>query len=325
MTRDCDAPAANGPAPSASPAPSGPLAPSASPASPATGQLYPRYPGYTPRRDGGLAAYETVLARAGFTPVAGIDEAGRGACAGPLVVAAVVLEPASIRRMPGLADSKLLSPQAREDAYAEVLRRAVDWHVVVIGSDQIDATGLHVCNVSGMRRAFAGLRSKPGYVLTDGFPVRGLGAPALAVWKGDRVTASVAAASILAKVSRDRMMRDLHERYPQYGFDRHKGYVTEEHVRALEQHGPCPVHRYSFVNVVAAAGPSDRATVTTVADPTDPTDPVDPDPPRPEVADQEVADQEVAAVGSVEVIEALVASGLSPAGAPGLDERRMDS
>jgi ribonuclease HII len=332
MTRDCDAPAANGPAPSAPPAPSGPLAPSAPPAPPATGQLYPRYPGYTPRRDGGLAAYETVLARAGFTPVAGIDEAGRGACAGPLVVAAVVLEPASIRRMPGLADSKLLSPQAREDAYAEVLRRAVDWHVVVIGSDVIDATGLHVCNVSGMRRAFAGLRSKPGYVLTDGFPVRGLGTPALAVWKGDRVTASVAAASILAKVSRDRMMRDLHERYPQYGFDRHKGYVTDEHVRALEQHGPCPVHRYSFVNVVAAASPSDRATVTTVADPTDPTDPtdstdradwadpVDPDPPRPEVADQEVA-----AVGSAEVIEALVASGLSPAGAPGQNERRMDS
>jgi ribonuclease HII len=260
-----------------------------------------------------------VLARAGFTPVAGIDEAGRGACAGPLVVAAVVLEPASIRRMPGLADSKLLSPQAREDAYAEVLRRAVDWHVVVIGSDVIDATGLHVCNVAGMRRAFAGLRTKPGYVLTDGFPVRGLGAPALAVWKGDRVTASVAAASILAKVSRDRMMRDLHERYPQYGFDRHKGYVTDEHVRALEQHGPCPVHRYSFVNVVAAAGPSDRASVTAVAtdpaDRVDPADLADPDPPRPGVA----------AVGSVEVIEALVASGLSPAGASGQNERRMDS
>jgi ribonuclease HII len=318
MTRDCDAPAASGPAPSVPSAPPPPQAPSALPApsvlcapsAPAVqvtpvGQLYPRYPGYTPRRDGGLAAYETVLARAGFTPVAGIDEAGRGACAGPLVVAAVVLEPASIRQMPGLADSKLLSPQAREDAYAEVLRRALDWHVVVIGSDQIDATGLHVCNVSGMRRAFAGLRTKPGYVLTDGFPVRGLGAPALAVWKGDRVTASVAAASVLAKVSRDRMMRDLHERYPQYGFDRHKGYVTDEHVRALEQHGPGPVHRYSFVNVVAAAGPSDRAAVTTVAA-------------------QEAGEAEAEA-GSVEAIEALVASGLSPAGVPGQNERRMDS
>jgi ribonuclease HII len=212
-----------------------------------------RYPGHTPRRDAGLAAYEAVLARAGFAPVAGIDEAGRGACAGPLVVAAVVLEVASIRRIAGLADSKLLSPQAREDAYAEVLRRAVDWHVVVIGADQIDAVGLHVCNVAGMRRAFAGLRAKPGYVLTDGFEVRGLGVPGLAVWKGDRVTASVAAASVVAKVSRDRMMRDLHERYPQYGFDQHKGYVTDDHVRALAEHGPSPAHRHSFVNVVKAA------------------------------------------------------------------------
>jgi len=222
------------------------------------GSLYPRYPGYTPRRDGGLGAYEVVLARAGFAPVAGIDEAGRGACAGPLVVAAVVLDPARIRRIRGLADSKLLTAAAREEAYAEVLRWAIDWHVVVIGSDQIDTTGLHVCNVAGMRRAFAGLRCQPGYVLTDGFPVRGLPVPALAVWKGDRVTASVAAASVVAKVSRDRMMRDLHERYPLYGFDRHKGYNTDEHVRALTEHGPCPVHRYSFVNVnraVAASGP----------------------------------------------------------------------
>jgi ribonuclease HII len=236
--------------------------------------LYPRHPGYTPRRDAGLGAYETALARAGFTPVAGIDEAGRGACAGPLVVAAVVLDPASIRRIHGLADSKLLSPAAREDAYSEVLRWALDWHVVVIGSDQIDAIGLHVCNVSGMRRAFAGLRCQPGYVLTDGFPVRGLGVPALAVWKGDQVTASVAAASVVAKVSRDRMMRDLHERYPWYGFDRHKGYNTDEHVRALTEHGPCPVHRYSFVNVRAAGtptGPLDPAPI----DPTDPTDPAD--------------------------------------------------
>ena len=259
--------------------------------------LFPRYPGYTPRRDGGLAAYETVLARAGFAPVAGIDEAGRGACAGPLVVAAVVLDPASIRRMPGLADSKLLSPQAREEAYEQVLRRALDWHVVVIGSDQIDATGLHVCNVSGMRRACAGLRAKPGYVLTDGFPVRGLGAPALAVWKGDRVTASVAAASVLAKGSRDRMMRDLHERYPQYGFDRHKGYVTDEHVSALAEHGPSPVHRYSFVNVVRAAAQSgpNAAEVTT---------PV---------------------MTAQAEVEALVASELHLAGIPGESERRMDS
>lgn len=203
-------------------------------------------PAYTPRRSAGLAAYENALARAGLAPVAGIDEAGRGACAGPLVVAAVMLDQAAIRRLPGLADSKLLTPAAREEAYARIVARAVDWHAVVIGPDEIDRLGLHVCNVEGMRRAFAGLRGRPGYVLTDGFPVRGLGAPALAVWKGDRVTASVAAASIVAKVTRDRMMADLDERYPAYGFARHKGYGTGEHLRALAEHGPSPVHRRSF-------------------------------------------------------------------------------
>lgn len=288
MTREPGAPAASN---LASPATLTSVAPSGSQAS--FWNIYPRYPGYTPRRDGGLGAYETVLARAGFAPVAGIDEAGRGACAGPLVVAAVVLDPASIRRIPGLADSKLLTAAAREEAYTEVLRRAIDWHVVVIGADQIDAVGLHVCNVSGMRRAFAGLRAVPGYVLTDGFPVRGLGVPGLAVWKGDRVTASVAAASVVAKVSRDRMMRDLHERYPLYGFDRHKGYVTDEHVRTLAEHGPSPVHRYSFVNVTRAAGPVE---LTGTADPP--------------------------AAGPV---EALVASRISPAGASVENERRMNS
>lgn len=202
--------------------------------------------GYTPRRNAGLAAYENVLARAGLAPVAGIDEAGRGACAGPLVVAAVVLDQAGIRRIPHLADSKLLTPAARERAYADIVRRAVDWHVVTIPVREIDGFGLHVCNVEGMRRAFAGLRATPGYVLTDGFPVRGLGSPALAVWKGDQVAASVAAASIVAKVTRDRMMHELHERYPGYGFCRHKGYVTGEHQRALEELGPCPEHRRSF-------------------------------------------------------------------------------
>ncbi len=284
---------------------------------------FPRHPGYTPRRDAGLGAYETVLARAGFSPVAGIDEAGRGACAGPLVVAAVVLDPASIRKMPGLADSKLLSPAAREEAYAEVLRRAVDWHVVVIAADQIDAAGLHVCNVSGMRRAFAGLRCRPGYVLTDGFPVRGLGVPALAVWKGDRVTASVAAASVVAKVSRDRMMRDLHERYPLYGFDRHKGYNTDDHVRALAEYGPCPAHRYSFVNVRAAApgipgpvGEPDLADLTELAaDEPGPPDDVD-------------AMEDAAVAANLMPVGAAAAGGgthPSQAGAFGEIERRMSS
>ena len=313
MTRHPGAPAASGPGPSTAPAAAAPVAPPipiAPSASAANGRnLYPRYPGYTPRRDAGLAAYETVLARAGFAPVAGIDEAGRGACAGPLVVAAVVLDPASIRRIRGLADSKLLTAAAREDAYAEVLRWALDWHVVVIGNDQIDAIGLHVCNVSGMRRAFAGLRCQPGYVLTDGFPVRGLGVPALAVWKGDRVTASVAAASVVAKVSRDRMMRDLHERYPLYGFDRHKGYNTDEHERALAEHGPCPAHRYSFVNVRAAAVPQDPAAAI---DPIDPVDPID------LMAGLDPAD-------AMDLEDPAAGSAARLAGAYAGNERRMDS
>jgi ribonuclease HII len=203
-------------------------------------------PGYTPRRSAGLAAYENVLARAGLAPVAGIDEAGRGACAGPLVVAAVVLDRAATKKLPGLADSKELTPDAREAAYDEIVRWAVDWYAVTIPAAEIDRLGLHVCNIEGMRRAHAGLRTLPGYVLTDGFPVDGLGPRALAVWKGDQVTASVAAASIVAKVTRDRMMRELDQRYPEYGFGRHKGYVTGEHLRALAECGPCAEHRRSF-------------------------------------------------------------------------------
>ncbi|MGO9778585.1 MAG: ribonuclease HII [Streptosporangiaceae bacterium] len=211
-----------------------------------------RHSGHTPRRNAGLAAYENVLARAGLSPVAGVDEAGRGACAGPLVVAAVVLDCATIRRIPGLADSKLLTPEERETIYGGVLRWALDWHVVTIPPHEVDALGLHVCNVEGMRRALAGLRHRPGYVLTDGFPVRGLGTPALAVWKGDQVTASVAAASVVAKVTRDRMMVALDGSYPAYGFARHKGYSTPEHMTALCAWGPCPEHRYSYTNVLHA-------------------------------------------------------------------------
>jgi ribonuclease HII len=210
----------------------------------------PRHPGYTPRRGCGLTGYERILARAGLAPVAGIDEAGRGACAGPLVVAAVTLDPRRRSGLDGVADSKALTAAARETAYREIVARALAWHVVVIPSGDIDALGLHVCNVTGMRRALAGLGSRPGYVLTDGFPVRGLAVPALAMWKGDEVAACVAAASIVAKVTRDRIMKDLHQQYPQYGFARHKGYSTPSHMAALTEHGPCPEHRTSFANVV---------------------------------------------------------------------------
>ena len=219
-----------------------------------------RHPGYTPRNAAGLTGYERVLARAGLSPVAGIDEAGRGACAGPLVVAAVAFEPRRLSALRGVADSKALTAKAREKAYDEVVATALAWHAVVIPSTEIDAVGLHVCNIAGMRRALAGLACQPAYVLTDGFAVRGLGVPALAMWKGDEVAACVAAASVVAKVTRDRIMRDLHLRYPEYGFARHKGYSTPAHMRALNTHGPCPEHRHSFVNVnsVTCGGPGPR-------------------------------------------------------------------
>jgi ribonuclease HII len=205
--------------------------------------------GYTPRRNCGLSAYERVLGRAGLSPVAGVDEAGRGACAGPLVVAAVILKPSKIAKLTELADSKALTAKARNAAYSQIMDAALDWNVVTIPSAEIDRSGLHVCNVAGMRRALAGLARNPGYVLTDGFPVRGLSAPALAMWKGDQVAACVAAASIVAKVTRDAMMCELDKRFAAYGFARHKGYSTPSHMRALDEHGPCPEHRMSFVNV----------------------------------------------------------------------------
>lgn len=201
------------------------------------------------RRDAGLWALEGTLRRQGFPVVAGADEAGRGACAGPLVTAACVLPDGRRGQVPELADSKLLTALARERVYAEVVRRAVSWAVVVIPPQDIDRRGLHVCNVQGLRRALAALTPTPAYVLTDGFPVAGTGVPGLAVWKGDRVAACIAAASVLAKVTRDRIMTGLHESYPLYDFAAHKGYVTDGHSAALDAHGPCPEHRFSYINV----------------------------------------------------------------------------
>src|SRR3954452_4174032 len=211
--------------------------------------------GMTVRSDAGLWGFERALARHGFDLVAGADEAGRGACAGPLVVAAVILPEGRRGQVPGLADSKLLTPLARERVYAEVMDRALAHHVVVIPPQEVDRVGLHVSNVRGMRRALAELRPAPGYVLTDGFPVPGLTAPGLAVWKGDRVAACIAAASVVAKVTRDRIMVALHDSFPVYDFATHKGYIPPPHQAALAEHGPCPDHRFSFVNVRTRLGP----------------------------------------------------------------------
>jgi ribonuclease HII len=186
--------------------------------------------------------------------VAGVDEAGRGACAGPLVVAACVLRGGDAARLAELTDSKLLTPLARERVYERILLRALDFSVVVVPSQEVDALGIHVTNIEGMRRAVMGLAANPGYVLTDGFRVPGLPAPSVPVIKGDRAVACVAAASVLAKVTRDRIMDGrLHEEFPHYGFDVHKGYSTAEHSAALTRHGPSAVHRWSYANVAKAA------------------------------------------------------------------------
>jgi ribonuclease HII len=144
---------------------------------------------------------------------------------------------------------------------------------VVIPAEEVDVRGLHVCNVAGMRRAFAALPVRPDYALTDGFPVAGVGVPGLAVWKGDRVAACVAAASVLAKVTRDRIMVDLDREFPAYGFAEHKGYVTDDHTAALNSYGPCLQHRFSYANVAAvhldevvgSAGRRRRSTVSVAA------------------------------------------------------------
>ena len=218
--------------------------------------------GLTVRRDAGLYGYERALRRVGIEPIAGVDEAGRGACAGPLVAGAAILPPGKIGIVPGLADSKLLTEAARERCYTQIVRRAVAWSVVVIESDECDRLGMHVANVEALRRAVALLETRPAYVLTDGFPVDGLDVPGLAMWKGDRVAACISAASVIAKVTRDRIMCELHEQYPAYDFATHKGYITPEHAEALDEHGPSPVHRRRFVNVRRAAGIIDAAPIS---------------------------------------------------------------
>lgn len=206
--------------------------------------------GLAVRRDAGLYGYERALSRRGFWPVAGVDEAGRGACAGPLVVAAVVLPTHRRDCVSGLADSKQLTPSARAEAYDRIVTAALAWSVVTVPAVEVDQQGVHAVNLAAMRRACERLEISPAYVLIDGFPVRGMNVPSLAVPRGDRVAACVAAASIVAKVSRDRIMLDLDARFHNYGFATHKGYVTPSHRSALDLHGPCAEHRFSYANVM---------------------------------------------------------------------------
>jgi ribonuclease HII len=194
-----------------------------------------------------LDRYERTLRAQGFGRIAGADEAGRGALAGPLVAAAVILPPGF--DLEGIADSKLLTPNARARAFERIVRDAMCWSVCRAMPSRIDHRGLHRSNIWLLRRAIVRLELAPDYVLTDGFPVRKLPVPSLSIKKGDLVTASVAAASIVAKVTRDRMMDRYHRRFPEYGFDHHRGYGTPQHRDAIDRLGLTPIHRRSFKGV----------------------------------------------------------------------------
>jgi ribonuclease HII len=208
------------------------------------------------RKASGLRTLESALYRSGLGPVAGVDEVGRGACAGPLVVAACVLGPGRLESLATLNDSKKLNEKTREKLFPLIRRYALAYHVVFIPSVEVDRRGVHVANIEGMRRAVAGLPLRPGYVLSDGFRVPGLPVPSLPVIGGDAAAACIAAASVLAKVSRDRLMVAMETDHPGYGFAVHKGYSTAAHSAALNELGPCSEHRQSFINVRRVASGS---------------------------------------------------------------------
>ena len=198
-----------------------------------------------------MKAIEELLRNAGISPIAGVDEAGRGPCAGPLVVAAVILKDPFAPELAAVRDSKEVPESKREALFDVIMAIAESVSVIIVPAAEVDERGVHVANLDGMRRAVKGLQIEPAYVLTDGYAIEGLAIPNVAVWKGDQVVTAISAASIIAKVTRDRMMIELDAIYPQYGFAQHKGYITATHTAALKEHGPCVEHRKSFSNIAS--------------------------------------------------------------------------
>jgi ribonuclease HII len=198
-----------------------------------------------------MKVIEQLLVNAGISPIAGVDEAGRGACAGPLVIASVVLADPFSPELAVVRDSKEIAENKRDAVFELIHQVAASVSVVIVPASEVDERGVHAANLDGMRRAVQGLTVEPAYVLTDGYAIEGLGVPNLAVWKGDQVVVSISAASVIAKVTRDRIMREMDAEFPQYGFAGHKGYITAAHTKALNEHGPCAQHRTSFANVAA--------------------------------------------------------------------------
>ena len=198
-----------------------------------------------------MKVIESLLIDSGITPLDGVDEAGRGACAGPLVIASVVLSDPFAPDLAKVRDSKEVSEAEREKLFDLVTSAALAVSVIIVPAAEVDSRGVHAANLDGMRRAVQGLSVTPSYVLTDGYAIEGLAIPNVAVWKGDQVVTCISAASIIAKVTRDRIMRELDLTYPDYGFAKHKGYITKVHTEALQEHGPCTEHRRSFANIAA--------------------------------------------------------------------------
>lgn len=201
-------------------------------------------PAHHAHRTRATASAENGLRRLGFARIAGVDEVGRGCLAGPVMAGAVVLDPA--RPVPGLRDSKQLSPGQRDRLYDLITARALAWAVGEADTAEIDRINIHQASLRAMRRAIDAILPLPDFVLVDAFRVPGLPLAQRPIVHGDACCASIAAASIVAKVTRDRAMLVLHDGDPRYGFDRHKGYATAEHLAAVAQHGYSSVHRRSF-------------------------------------------------------------------------------
>jgi ribonuclease HII len=168
-----------------------------------------------------------------------------------LVLASVILKDPLSKSLIDVTDSKELTESKREELFDVVINNALAYSIIEVSVEEIDSLGLHKCNIEGMRRAINALEVTPDYVLTDGYPIPGLTTPNLAVWKGDQVAISISAASILAKVYRDRIMIELDKKFPKYGLAKHKGYITASHTAAIKEFGVLPIHRKSFANIAA--------------------------------------------------------------------------
>lgn len=195
----------------------------------------------------GLLKYEKSLWAQGYSLIAGVDEAGRGPLAGPVVAAAVVLKKGTL--IQGINDSKKLTPIKRHELEQSIRKTAVAYSVGIVSEADIDEINIYQASLKAMRKAVLNLSDPPEYLLVDAVKVPGLAVPQKAILHGDALSCSIAAASILAKETRDRIMLEYDELFPQYGFAQHKGYGTPQHLEALKKYGPCPIHRKSFGQV----------------------------------------------------------------------------